>query len=194
MGSTFLAFNDASFAAVRQPAAALPVQRHLSLRERRARPIPSGVSAEAKVFALSKSGGSRTPGTGSQVFIGCQLTWRPARRFLTKVLQFLSAVGSPKPDLACQSRAGLLPIRFQPHGGPAVVRGGAVTTTMIELFTSAGRLIPGFISATSFDHLVGAGEEFPGGRSGVIERVGRSLRHMVRDLAKRRGSLGALVS
>src|SRR4051812_22375330 len=29
---------------------------------------------------------------------------------------------------------------------------------MIELFTSAGRLIPGFISATSFDHLVGAGK------------------------------------
>src|SRR6187200_771027 len=36
-------------------------------------------------------------------FIGCQHTWRPARRFLTKILQFLSAVGSPKPDLACQS-------------------------------------------------------------------------------------------
>src|SRR4051794_23038837 len=31
------------------------------------------------------------------------VSWRPARRFLTKVLQFLSAVGSPKPDLACQS-------------------------------------------------------------------------------------------
>src|SRR5215211_8668423 len=37
------------------------------------------------------------------MFLGCQHTWRPARRFLTKVLQFLSAVGSPKPDLACQS-------------------------------------------------------------------------------------------
>src|SRR3954471_19802549 len=37
------------------------------------------------------------------IFIGCQHTWRPARRFWTKVLQFLSAVGSPDPDLACQS-------------------------------------------------------------------------------------------
>ena len=66
-------------------------------------PNPPGVSAEAKSSRLSKSGGSRTPGTGSQVVKGCQLTWRPARRFLTKVLQFLSAVGSPQPDLACQS-------------------------------------------------------------------------------------------
>src|SRR5215204_3900973 len=109
MGSTFLAFNDASFAAARQPAAALPVQRHLSrrerssprsgpgegsargtkgsagsaaeavtphpdgyrrldlsLRERWARANPLGRFRRAKVFSMSKSGGSRTPGTGSQ--------------------------------------------------------------------------------------------------------------------------------
>ena len=90
--------------------------------------------AEAKVFSLSKSGGSRTPGTGSQFFLGCQLTWRPARRFLTKVLRDLSAVGSPHrtlalPEVSAQARSdasGHLPIRFQPFGSPAVVRGGRI--------------------------------------------------------------------
>src|SRR3954453_21611160 len=56
------------------------------------------------------------------MFIGCQLTWRPARRFLTKVLRDLSAVGSPHrtlalPEVSDQARSdasGHLPIRFQP--------------------------------------------------------------------------------
>ena len=55
-------------------------------------------------------------------FIGCQSSWRPARRFLTKVLRDLSAVGSPHrtlalPEVSAQARSdasGHLPIRFQP--------------------------------------------------------------------------------
>src|SRR3954471_7056286 len=56
------------------------------------------------------------------IFIGCQHPWRPARRFLTKVLRDLSAVGSPHrtlalPEVSAQARSdasGHLPIRFQP--------------------------------------------------------------------------------
>jgi len=50
------------------------------------------------------------------------VSWRPARRFLTKVLRDLSAVGSPHrtlalPEVSAQARSdasGHLPIRFQP--------------------------------------------------------------------------------
>jgi hypothetical protein len=96
-------------------------------------PNPLGILAEAKVFSMSKSGGSRTPGTGSQFYrMPAHLASRAA--VSDQGPPFLSAVGSPEPDLACQSfrplaqvgRAGLLPIRFQPHGSPAVVRGGRI--------------------------------------------------------------------
>ena len=55
MGSTFLAFNDASFAAARQPAAALPVQRHLSRRERSS---PRSGPGEGSARGRKGSGGS----------------------------------------------------------------------------------------------------------------------------------------
>src|SRR5215204_1442211 len=165
MGSTFLAFNDASFAAARQPAAALPVQRHLSRRERssprsgpgegsaRGTKGSAGSAAEAVTphpdgyrrldlslrerWARAKSPRAFPPrrrssrcqragGAGRQGpalnFYRMPVSWRPARRFLTKVLRDLSAVGSPHrtlalPEVSAQARSdasGHLPIRFQP--------------------------------------------------------------------------------
>src|SRR5215218_3301347 len=59
------------------------------------------------------------------MFIGCQLTWRPARRFLTKVLRTCRRSGlrtgpglSELSALTQVRRAGLLPIRFQPFRRP----------------------------------------------------------------------------
>src|SRR4051794_9114891 len=62
MGSTFLAFNDASFAAARQPAAALPVQRHLSRRERSSpRSGPGEGSARGTKGSAGSAGNGVTP-------------------------------------------------------------------------------------------------------------------------------------
>src|SRR4051794_40997951 len=63
-------------------------------RHGEARLIPSGVLAEAKVIALSKSGGAGRQGPALKL-LGCQHTWRPARRFLSQGLpHFPAAQGS----------------------------------------------------------------------------------------------------
>ena len=103
----------------------------LSLRERWRAKSPGPF--RSKVFSMSKSGGAGRQGP-AHFSLGCQHTWRPARRFLTKVLRDLSAVGSPHrtlalPEVSAQARSdasGHLPIRFQPFGSPAVVRGGRI--------------------------------------------------------------------
>src|SRR4051795_9782408 len=92
----------------------------LSLRERWARAESPGRS-RAKVFSMSKSGGAGRQGPALN-FYRMPVSWRPARRFLTKVLRDLSAVGSPHrtlalPEVSAQARSdasGHLPIRFQP--------------------------------------------------------------------------------
>src|SRR5215212_6435191 len=65
----------------------------LSLRERWARAESPGRS-RAKIFALSKSGGSRTPGTGSQFLVDASVLASRAA-VLDQGPPFLSAVGSP---------------------------------------------------------------------------------------------------
>ena len=90
-----------------------------SLRERRARQIPRAFPGEGLLDVKERG---EQDASRLSMFIGCQLTWRPARRFLTKVLRDLSAVGSPHrtlalPEVSAQARSdasGHLPIRFQP--------------------------------------------------------------------------------
>src|SRR5215212_10252453 len=79
----------------------------LSLRERWARAESPGRS-RAKIFALSKSGGSRTPGTGSQFLVDASVLASRAA-ILDQGPPFLSAVGSPY---------GTWPVRaFGPYTG-----------------------------------------------------------------------------
>jgi hypothetical protein len=87
---------------------------------RQARVIPRRLRASHD--GTVKERGEQDARDRLSMFIGCQLTWRPARRFLTKVLRDLSAVGSPHrtlalPEVSAQARSdasGHLPIRFQP--------------------------------------------------------------------------------
>src|SRR4051812_39920199 len=92
----------------------------LSLRERWARQIPRAFPGEG--LDTVKERGEQDARDRLSIFIGCQHTWRPARRFLTEVLRDLSTVGSPHrtlalPEVSAQARSdasGHLPIRFQP--------------------------------------------------------------------------------
>src|SRR5215213_7686790 len=85
-------------------------------------PNPLGRFGRGKGLLDVKERGEQDARDRLSIFIGCQHTWRPARRFLTKVLRDLSAVGSPHrtlalPEVSAQARSdasGLLPIRFQP--------------------------------------------------------------------------------
>src|SRR5215213_902672 len=67
------------------------------------------------------------------IFYRMPVSWRPARRFWTRssvlVGGRVSETGPGLSELSALTqvrRAGLLPIRFQPHGSPAVVRGGRI--------------------------------------------------------------------
>ena len=107
-------------------------QRSPSGRGGRA-PSPRAFPPRRRSSRCQRAGGAGRQGP-AHFSLGCQLTWRPARRFLTKVLRDLSAVGSPHrtlalPEVSAQARSdasGHLPIRFQPFGSPAVVRGGRI--------------------------------------------------------------------
>src|SRR3954454_20838035 len=136
----------------------------LSLRERWARAESPGRS-RAKIFALSKSGGSRTPGTGSQFLVDASVLASRAA-VLDQGPPFLSAVGSPYrtwPVRAFGPYTGQTR-RPSPDPLPAFRRprrstGRSVTIAMIELSSAAEPPIPDFISASSFDHLVGEREQ-----------------------------------
>src|SRR5215204_139285 len=94
------------------------------------------------------------------------VSWRPARRFLTKVLQFLSAVGSPYrtwPVRAFGPCTGQTR-RPSPDPLPASCRprrstGRSFDIGNVGLFASGGSTIPGFVPAALLDHLVGGDQE-----------------------------------
>ena len=95
-----------------------------------------------------KERGSRTPGTGSQFFIGCQHTWRPARRFLTKVLRACRRSGlrtGPWPCPRSQPRRGrtrpaISRSASSPPGQPRRSAGRADQTAVVLRYARAAEL------------------------------------------------------
>ena len=82
-------------------------QRSPSGRGGRA-PSPRAFPPRRRSSRCQRAGGAGRQGP-AHFSLGCQLTWRPARRFLTKVLRDLSAVGSPHrtlalPEVSAQAR------------------------------------------------------------------------------------------
>src|SRR4051812_50130058 len=65
----------------------------LSLRERWARRIPRAFPGEGLLDV--KERGEQDAKDRLSIFIGCQHTWRPARRFWTKVLRSCRRSGLP---------------------------------------------------------------------------------------------------
>ena len=91
-----------------------------ALARGRGTPNPPGVPGR-RSSRCQRAGGAGRQGPALN-FYRMPVAWRPARRFLTKVLRDLSAVGSPHrtlalPEVSAQARSdasGHLPIRFQP--------------------------------------------------------------------------------
>src|SRR3954468_24164179 len=93
-------------------------------REERA-PDPLGRFGRGEGLLDVKERGEQDAKDRLSIFIGCQHTWRPARRFWTKVLRSCRRSGlrtgpglSELSALTQVRRAGLLPIRFQPQWQP----------------------------------------------------------------------------
>ena len=104
----------------------------LSLRERWGRAKSPGRS-RAKVFACQRAGGAGRQGPALNFYrMPAHLASRAAVSDQGPPILVGGRVSETGPGLSELSaltqvrRAGLLPIRFQPHGGPAVVRGGRI--------------------------------------------------------------------
>ena len=107
--------SEAEWKGIRDPAQDFAKRRLLFLSQRspsgrggRA-PSPRAFPPRRRSSRCQRAGGAGRQGP-AHFSLGCQHTWRPARRFLTKVLRDLSAVGSPHrtlalPEVSAQARS-----------------------------------------------------------------------------------------